>query len=200
MSGSDPVVWIDEQVEKRLAAEIAWLLKTRRDINAEIDLWLGRLGYQHPPRQIVLLPQYFKNLTTGVVMANTPLPLNQSYTEVITLTNASGGLDPVAATDVFTATPSDTTNMQATVAPYVPPPNPTAAQTALAGVPALTVQWLHDVTPPLVGVSVTLTDLAGNTAGTFLYDMMPAVVTTVPDQITLDSADGYYTTLATTPV
>jgi len=196
MSGSDPVVWIDEQVEKRLAAEIAWLLKTRRDINAEIDLWLGRLGYQHPPRQIVLLPQYFKNLTTGVVMADVQLPLNQSYTAVITLMNASGGFDPVSATDVFTATPSDTVNMSATVAPFVPPSNATPAQTALAGIPAVTVQWLHTVSPLLVGVTVTISDSAGNLSDTSLaFDMLAA--NAVPDQIGVDSSDAVFQTIPT---
>lgn len=129
-------------------------------------------------------------------MANIELPLNQSYTAVITLFNASTGAnDPVSSTDVFTATPSDTTNMSATVAPFVPPANATAAQTALAGIPALTVEWLHAVTPPLTGVTVTITDSAGNTADAQVFDMIAAVIS--PDQIGLDTGDAVFTQIPT---
>ncbi len=158
-----------------------------------LERWLG-----HPraPREIALLQPIFTDLTTGAIMADVLLPLNQSYTAVITLLNASGGFDPVAATDVFTATPSDTVNMSATVAPFVPPAGATASQTALAGIPAVTVQWLHALTPMPVGVGVTISDTAGNLPDkTLLFDMLAANV--VPDQIGVDAADAVFSTIAT---
>ena len=205
MSGSDPIALIAAFLEQQeaivRAAEsraIEALLKLRREVNQEIDAGLEQLGYHHhhPPRQIVLLPQYFTNLQTGAVMADIQLPLNQSYTAVITLMNAAGGFDPVAATDVFTATPSDTTNMSATVAPFVPPASATPAQTALAGIPAVTVQWLHTVSPLLVGISVVISDSAGNLSdSTLLFDMLAANV--IPDQIGVDTGDAVFATVPT---
>jgi AcrR family transcriptional regulator len=193
MSGSDPIALFEELLEQQAAPLIQWLLRVRRRIDEE----LRQLRHHHP-RQITLLPQYFTNLQTGAVtMPDIQLPLNQSYTEVIELTNAAGTVVPVSSTDTFTATVTDTVNMQATVAPFVPPPNATAAQTALAGQPAVTVQWLFSVTPPLTGVGVTITDSAGNTSETQLFDMAAAVVT--PDQITVDTNDAVFTTIATPP-
>lgn len=129
-------------------------------------------------------------------MADIQLPLNQSYTAVITEFNpTSQSFDPVAASDTFTATPSDTTNMSATVAPFVPPANATPSQQALAGIPAVTVQWLHTVSPLLVGVSVTVTDTAGSSPLTLEFDMLAPNV--VPDQIGVDSADAVFTTIPT---
>lgn len=215
MSGNDPLTLFEQIYAEEVAAQkalyeaqvaalqakqddalIEWLLRIR----CRIDEKLEQLGYHphHHKRQILLLPQFFRNLTTGAVipMANIELPLNQSYTAVITLFNASTGAnDPVSSTDVFTATPSDTTNMSATVAPFVPPANATAAQTALAGIPALTVEWLHAVTPPLTGVTVTITDSAGNTADAQVFDMIAAVIS--PDQIGLDTGDAVFTQIPT---
>lgn len=153
--------------------------------------------HHHRPRQLVLLLPIFKNLLTGeIVMADIQLPLNQSYTAVITEFNSTtNSFDPVASTDVFTATPTDTVNMSATVAPFVPPTGATASQTALAGIPAVTVQWLHNVTPMPTGVGVTITDSAGNTPLTLLFDMLAA--NTVPDQIGVDSADAVFTNIPT---
>jgi hypothetical protein len=102
----------------------------------------------------------------------------------------------VNASDVFTATPSDTTNCQATVAPFVPPASATPAQTALAGIPAVTVQWLHTVSPLLVGISVVISDTAGNLSdSTLLFDMLAPNV--VPDQIGIDSADAVFASVPT---
>lgn len=219
MSGNDPLALFEELYAEEVAAlkdaeaaemaaiqaQLAALEKKRDD---ELAAWLWRiirrayekleqLGHHHRARQIVLLQPIFTNLSTGVVMADVQLPLNQSYTAVITLANtATGGFDPVSPTDSFTATPSDTVNMSATVAPFVPPANATPSQTALAGIPAVTCQWLHNVTPALVGISVVISDTAGNLSDTtLLFDMLPA--NAVPDQIGVDSADAVFTQIAT---
>ena len=183
--------------EKQDDALIEWLLRIR----CRVDEKLEQLGYHHHhhgPRQIVLLPQYFTNLHTGAVipMADIQLPLNNSYTAVITEFNpTTQAFDPVSSTDVFTATPTDTVNMSATVAPFVPPAGATASQTALAGIPAVTVQWLHTVSPLLVGVGVTITDSAGSSPVTLEFDMLAP--NTVPDQIGVDSADAVFTPIPT---
>jgi hypothetical protein len=159
---------------------------------------LCELDHHHHPRQIVLLPQYFTDLHTGAVipMADIQLPLNNAYTAVITEYNpTTQAFDPVSSTDVFTATPSDTTNMSATVARFVPPAGATASQQALAGIPAVTVQWLHTVSPLLVGVGVTITDSAGSSPVTLEFDMLAP--NTVPDQIGVDSADAVFTPIPT---
>lgn len=206
MSGSDPVVLFEQLYQQERAAVIEsqkaalnaalteWLLKIRGKIDDE----LRALGYppRHHPRYLLLLQPLFKNLTSGAVMADIQLPLNQSYTAVITEFNpTTQSFDPVAATDVFTATPSDTVNMSATVAPFVPPANATASQTALAGIPAVTVEWLHTVSPLLVGISVVITDTAGSSPLTLEFDMLAPNV--VPDQLGVDAADAVFATIAT---
>jgi hypothetical protein len=210
-SPGDPVAMFDQlymreqtaQDEKKRAALIAWLLRIRQRIDEALqELWqYGHKHHHHHHHKqpfLLLLQPIFTNTETGAVMADIQLPLNQSYTAVITLFNpATQSADPVAATDVFTATPSDAVNMSATVAPFAPPGNATPAQTALAGIPALTVQWLFTTTPPLTDVTVTLTDSAGNTADTLAFDMVAA--TTVPDQIGTDATDAVFTTIAAPP-
>jgi hypothetical protein len=149
-------------------------------------------------RELVLLMPIRTNLLTGeIIMADIQLPLNQSYTAVLTEFNSTTkGFDPVAPTDTFTAAPSDAVNMSATIAPFVPPAGATPSQTALAGIPAVTVQWLHAVTPMPTGVSVTISDSAGNTPDTGLaFDMLAANV--VPDQIGVDTADAVFATIPT---
>lgn len=209
MSGGnpgDPVVLFEQLYQQERTAVVEaqkaalnavladWLLRIRHKIDDE----LRALGHHHHrPRYLLLLQPTFRTLSTGEpVVTDVSLPLNQSYTAVITLFNpTTGASDPVSPSDVFTATPSDTTNMSATVAPFVPPANATAAQTALAGIPAVTVQWLHNVTPPLVGITVSISDSAGNTAFVDSFDMAPAVTT--PDQIGVDSGDAVFTTIPT---
>ena len=220
MSGNDPLTLFEQLYQEEVAAleaaeaaemaaiqaQLAALQEKQDDALAE---WLRRIirrayekleqlgHHHHHPRQIVLLQPIFTNLTTGAVMSSVDLPLNQSYTAVITEFNpTTQSFDPVASTDVFTATPADTANTSATIAPFVPPANATAAQQALAGIPAVTVQWLHSVTPMLTGIGVVITDSAGNTADTDLtFNMLAANV--VPDQIGVDSANAVFTTIPT---
>ena len=208
MSDTDPIVlfekaYADEMaaLNERLIAEIA-LAKARRDmaeaswlvaIRRRVGERLAELrGPHHRSHWIVLLQPIFTDTKTGArVMADIPLPLNRSYTAVITLLNpTTGALEPAKADDVFTATPADTTNVDASVAPFVPPSNATPAQQALAGLPAVTVKWLHDVNPPLTGSVVTLSDSAGNTPDPLSFSMEPAVA--APDQIGVDTADAVF--------
>jgi hypothetical protein len=166
-------------------------------VDVALDLILRYHRYRHGSRQLALLTPTFTNLKTGeIVMADIQLPLNQSYTAVITEFNpTTKSFDPVLPTDVFTTTVTDVVNISATVAPFVPPAGATPSQTALAGIPALTVTWLHTVSPLLVGVGVTLTDSAGSTPFTALFDMLAP--NTVPDQLGVDSADAVFTTIPT---
>ena len=206
MSGSDPIALIAAFLEQQEATvrsaesrAIEALLKLRREVNQEIDAGLEQLGYHrhHHPRYLLLLQPIFINSQTGAVMADIQLPLNQTYTAVITEFNpVSQSFDPVASTDVFTAVVSDTTNAAASIAPFVPPANATASQTALAGIPAVTFSWLHTVSPLLAGITCTISDSAGNTPDTGLsFAMLPPNV--VPDQIGVDSADAVFATVPT---
>lgn len=109
-------------------------------------------------------------------MAAYPLRLNKVAHFVLTLQNpATGALDPVDPADVFTATSSDPTNLQAII-----------DQNA-SGQTTLSVNWLHTTSPMLTGVGVSITDSAGNTADNAeTFDMVaPAFV---PDQIGIDTA------------
>jgi hypothetical protein len=164
-----------------------------------LSLLLRYPHHRHGRRQIMLLQPIFIDFSTGEPrMADIQLPLNESYTAVITEFNpVTKSFDPVASTDTFTAVPSDTVNMSATVAPFVPPAGATASQTALAGIPAVTVQWLHALTPMPIGVGVTITDTAGSLPLTLEFDMLAANV--VPDQLGTDAADAVFT-LIPTPV
>ena len=218
---SDPLTLFEqlyaEEVAALRAAEAAEMAAIQAQLAAlqekqddELAEWLRRIirrayeklkqldhHHRHHRRFLQLLKPIFTNLTTGVTMASVDLPLNQSYTAVITEFNpTSQSFDPVDAADVFTATPSDPVNMSATVAPFVPPANATASQQALAGIPAVTCQWLHSVTPLLTGVGVTIADLVGNTPDTdLMFNMLPA--NAVPDQIGVDSADAVFASFPT---
>jgi hypothetical protein len=207
MSGSDPIALIvaflaQEEATVRAAESkaIEALLKLRLEVNQEIDAGLEQLGYhrRRPPRYLLLLQPIFTDSETGkITMADIQLPLNQTYTAVITEFNpTTQSFDPVASTDVFTAVVSDTTNASATIAPFVPPPNASASQTALAGIPAVTFSWLHTVSPLLTGITCTISDSAGNTPDTGLSFAMLAP-NVVPDQLGIDSADAVLTTVPT---
>jgi hypothetical protein len=199
MSGTDPMQVLEEQIREEEKIALAPLVQHLRNLigwaENEIQRLLGH--HRHHKRQIVLLQPIFADLTTGeIVMADIQLPLNQSYTAVITEFNpTTQGFDPVDPADVFTPTVTDTVNIDATVAPFVPPANATPSQTALAGIPALTVQWLHAVSPMPVAVGVTLTDTAGSSPVTLEFDMIAA--NAVPDQLGIDAADAVFTTIAT---
>lgn len=106
-------------------------------------------------------------------MANYPLKLDKVAHFVVTLTNASGGLDPVDPSDVFTVTSSDPTNLEAVVG------------TNAAGQTEIAVRWLHTTDPMLTGVGISISDSAGNVADNAeTFDMVAA--DHVPDQIGID--------------
>lgn len=134
--------------------------------------------HRHPPRnrRLVLLQPTLTDLATGdPVMAAYPLRLNKVAHFVLTLTNpATGALDPVDPTDVFTAVSADSTNLNAVI------------DKNAAGQTTLSVNWLHTTSPMLTGVGVSITDSVGNTADNAeLFDMVaPAFV---PDQIGVDT-------------
>ena len=109
-------------------------------------------------------------------MASYPLKTNVVAHFVITETNpATGALDPVDPTDVFTVVSSDPTHLQAVI------------DKNAAGQTTLSVNWLVVTSPMLTGVGVSITDSLGNTADDAeTFDMVaPAFV---PDQIGIDTA------------
>lgn len=167
----------DEQVaalkKKHDAALFDWLL----DIERRLKEKLRHLGHHHHHhRHFVLLQPTLTDLETGEpLMAAYPLKLNKVAHFVLTLTNASGGLDPVDPSDVFTVTSSDPTNLQAVIGQNA------SGQTEVA------VSWLHTTDPMLTGVGISLTDSAGNTADNAeTFDMVAP--DHVPDQIGIDTA------------
>jgi hypothetical protein len=135
-------------------------------------------------RVIALQMPTITNMEGLPLMANYVLGLDKVATFTITETNAAGTVDPVAPADVFTVVNTDTVNLNAVVGVNA------------AGQPALVVNWLHTTAPLTTGVSVTLTDSAGNTAAVQLFDMAEPVA---HDQIGLDVA-GVTTTTQAIPV
>ena len=134
-------------------------------------------GHHHHRRKLVLLQPTLTDLTTGeTLMASYPLKTNVVAHFVITETNpATGALDPVDPTDVFTVVSSDPTHLQAVI------------DKNAAGQTTLSVNWLVVTSPMLTGVGVSITDSLGNTADDAeTFDMVaPAFV---PDQIGIDTA------------
>lgn len=114
-------------------------------------------------------------------MANFPLRLDVIASFVITETNAAGALVPVDPNDVFTVTSSDPTNLSAVIGKND------------AGQTTVVCNWLHSVTPALVGVGISISDSAGNTADSAeSFDMVAPSF--VPAQIGIDTVN-----VATTP-
>lgn len=150
----------------------------------ELDMLLRLLcrffghHHHHPHhRKLVLLQPTFTTLNGEPLMAAYPLKLDVVAHFVLTETNAAtGALDPVNPTDVFTVVSSDPTNLQAVVG------------TNAAGQTEIAVNWLHTTNPMLTGVGISITDSAGNIADNAeTFDMVaPAFV---PDQIGIDIAN-----------
>lgn len=132
-------------------------------------------------RRLVLIKPTYTNLQGTPIMADFPLRLDQVAHFVLTLTNpATLALDPVDPNDVFTATSSDPTNLNAVI------------DKNASGQTELVVNWLHTTNPMLTGISVSITDSAGNIADNVdTYAMVPP--TFVPDQIGLDTANVTFT-------
>lgn len=126
--------------------------------------------------RMVLLQPALTNLQGDPIVASYALKTDVVAHFVITLANvATGALDPVDPTDVFTVTSSDPTNLNAII------------DKNAAGQTTLSVNWLHTTSPMLTGVSVSITDSAGNTADNAeTFDMVPP--THVADQIGVDVA------------
>lgn len=150
MSDSDPIVLFERLLEKQLQPVIDWLLRIRR----RVDQALRQLGHHHHHPRYVLLQPTLTDLATGEpIMAAYSLKLDKVAHFVLTLTNpATGALDPVDPTDVFTVTSSDPTNLNAIV------------DQNSAGQTTISVNWLHTTSPMLTGVGISITDSAGNTA------------------------------------
>lgn len=112
------------------------------------------LRYERPSlREYVLLQPTLTTLTGEPTMAAYPLKLDKVAHFVLTLKNpTTGALDPVDPNDAFTVVSSDPVNLQAVI-----DKNP-------AGQTTVSVNWLHDTTPMLTSVGISITDSAGNTA------------------------------------
>lgn len=177
MSDSDPIAVFERLLAKQLAPVIDWLLRIRRRIDEEL-VKLGHHHHHHHSHKYVLLQPTLTALTTGEpLMANYPLKTNVVAHFVITETNtATGALDPVDPNDVFTVTSSDPTNLNAVI------------DTNSAGQQTVSVNWLHTTSPMLVGVGISITDSAGNTADNAeSFDMVAPAFQ--PDQIGIDVAN-----------
>lgn len=121
------------------------------------------LTYSNAPcRTLVLLQPTLTTLTGEPTMAAYPLKLDKVAHFVLTLKNpTTGALDPVDPNDAFTVVSSDPVNLQAVI-----DKNP-------AGQTTVSVNWLHDTTPMLTGVGISITDPAGNTADSAeVFDMV----------------------------
>lgn len=182
----------DEHSQSRIVRKIFLLIKKLR-ASSDPDMWDSDIAMLFeviayivkPPKRIALQMPSYTNSKGTKLMPNFALPLDKIATFTITEANTTtGAFDPVDPTDTFNVSAnSDPTNLNAVIG------------TNAAGAQALIVNWLHSVTPALTGVSVTISDSAGNTADAQLFDMVQP--SRVPDQIGLDIAN---VTMANQPV
>jgi hypothetical protein len=127
------------------------------------------LPHPNPTRLAFELPTRTKN---GQIMANFELPNDEILTITMKATNSAGAFEPIPSGDVFTVVSSDPASLNAVMG------------TDAAGNVAVVVNALKQAAS---NVTVTVTDSAGLTAATQIFDI---VTDATPTALALDLVDA----------